>query len=106
MGVILYNRIVGRALQSIAVLGRLLRGVPENPPAQLDQAERQLLELIASGRTDKEIADMMALSEEEVKTRIRTTTSKLEATRRSQAIAYVSEWRMRHFKFTWTETSG
>lgn len=76
------------------VLERVCQGTAEDD-CQLTPQEQQILGLIADGNTNKEIASMMSLSDMTVKNHISTIWRKLEAIRRSQAAAYITEWRMR-----------
>ena len=79
-----------------SVLERVRRGNKEDDPlAQLTDQERRILELIADGLTNKEIADDVSLSDKTVKNYVSNILGKLEVSRRSQAAAYVAERRGR-----------
>lgn len=55
--------------------------------AALSPRERQVLNLVASGRTNREIAKMLGVGDETVKTLLSRTFVKLGARRRAQAVA-------------------
>jgi len=61
----------------------------------LTQLEEEILGLVASGKTNPEVAAMVSLSEEIVRHSVGDLLEKLEATRRSQAAAYMVAWRTR-----------
>ena len=61
-----------------------------NPDALTDQEER-ILGLIAEGKTNREIAEEVILSEKTVKNYVSTILSKLHLSRRAQAAAYVAK---------------
>lgn len=63
---------------------------PTSPPPELTAREREILEYLAAGSTDKEIAAQLALSLHTVKTHVRNILSKLHAINRRQA-AQVAE---------------
>ena len=63
--------------------------------AQLLPQERQILELIADGKTNKEIAEEVHLSDKTVKNYVSEILGKLEVARRAQAAAYLAERRAR-----------
>lgn len=56
--------------------------------ARLSIREERILELIADGRTNREIGRRLGLAEKTVKNYVSTILSKLEVTRRAQAAAY------------------
>ena len=58
--------------------------------AQLSEQERRILPLIAEGKTNREIAEVLALSEHTVKIYVSDLLSKLNCKRRSQAAAFVA----------------
>lgn len=68
------------------------RTVPANDPASstaaLSSQQHRVLALVAKGKTNKEIADALHLSDKTVKNYIRTIFQKLHVTRRSQAAAH------------------
>lgn len=78
------------------VLERLRRGNHEEDTfASLTGQEHRILELIADGRTNKEIADEVTLSDKTVKNYVSNILGKLEVTRRSQAAAMIAGRRAR-----------
>lgn len=79
-----------------SVLERVRRGNNEGDTlAQLTDQERRILELIADGCTNKEIADEVGLSDKTVKNYVSNILGKLEVSRRSQAAAYMADLRAR-----------
>ena len=68
--------------------GRRFRDAPEPPgPRSPTVREREILELLAGGRTDGQIADLLELSPATVQTHVRNAKSKLGARTRAQAVA-------------------
>jgi DNA-binding NarL/FixJ family response regulator len=63
---------------------------PGDPLAGLTAQERNILPLIADGRTNREIARSLALSEHTVKTYISNILQKLQMTRRSELSAFIT----------------
>ena len=61
-----------------------------DPLASLSAQERNILPLIAEGKTNREIAAALSLSENTVKTYISDVLQKLQATRRSELAAFVA----------------
>ena len=59
-----------------------------SPLAQLTDREREVLALVAEGKTNKEIGQALVLSEKTVKNYLSNIMEKLQVTRRSQAAAY------------------
>jgi two-component system response regulator DevR len=75
------------------VLERLRSRPPEpeaDPLAELTPQERRILQLIARGMTNKEIAGEVFLSEKTVKHYVSNILSKLGLSRRSEAAAYIA----------------
>jgi DNA-binding NarL/FixJ family response regulator len=62
--------------------------VAENKPAVLSAQQLRVLSLVATGKTNKEIAVEMNLSDHTVKNYFSNILDKLQLTRRSQAVAY------------------
>jgi DNA-binding NarL/FixJ family response regulator len=60
----------------------------EDPLAGLSPSERRLLELIAEGKTNRQIGEVMFLAEKTVKNYVSTLLAKLGMARRSEAAAY------------------
>jgi len=54
---------------------------------ELSERERQVLEYIANGRSNKEIGQMLYISEHTVKTHVKSILTKLDAMGRTEAIA-------------------
>lgn len=77
-----------------AVMGRLQRG-PEplagDRLASLSAQERRVISLVAEGKTNKEIAQDMGLSDKTVKNYFSNILDKLSLSRRSQAVAFYLE---------------
>jgi two-component system response regulator DevR len=74
---------------------RRLRGdEPEDPLlARLSKQERRILDYIAQGLTNREIAEAMFLAEKTVKNYVSNLLGKLEMNRRSEAAAYAARLR-------------
>ena len=62
--------------------------VPEQAEAHLSPREGEVLQLVAKGSTNKEIADSLFISENTVKTHLQNIMEKLHLANRSQAAAY------------------
>ncbi len=78
-----------------SVLERVRRGKEEDVLAQLTEREQKILELIAEGQTNREIAGQINLSDKTVKNYVSNILGKLEVSRRSQAAAFLAERRAR-----------
>lgn len=65
-------------------------GADDERLARLSEQERRILPLIAEGKTNREIAEVLALSEHTVKIYVSDLLSKLNCKRRSQAAAFVA----------------
>ncbi len=78
-----------------SVLERVRRGKEEDVLAQLTEQEHRILELIADGQTNREIAGQINLSDKTVKNYVSNILGKLEVSRRSQAAAFLAERRAR-----------
>jgi DNA-binding NarL/FixJ family response regulator len=76
------------------VLERVRRGTQEGL-GRLTRLEEEILGHVSSGKTNSEVAAAVFLSEEVVRSSVSTLLEKLEATRRSQAAAYMVAWRTR-----------
>ncbi len=89
----------GRSLLDPAVtagvLERVRRGKEDDKLAQLTDQEQRILDLVAQGKTNKEISQEVNLSDKTVKNYVSNILGKLEVARRSQAAAYVAERRSR-----------
>ncbi|PKB72740.1 MAG: hypothetical protein BZY75_05450 [SAR202 cluster bacterium Io17-Chloro-G7] len=78
------------------MLDRVRRGTDgDDKWAQLTEQGRRILELIAEGQANQEIAQQVNLSDKTVKNYFSNILGKLEVSRRSQAAAYVAERRVR-----------
>ena len=77
------------------VLERVRRGKEEDVFTQLTEQEQRILELIADGQTNREIAGQINLSDKTVKDYVSNILGKLEVSRRSQAAAFLAESRAR-----------
>ncbi len=77
------------------VLERVRRGKEDDPWSDLTTQEQRILELIAEGKTNKEISEVVNLSDKTVKNYVSNILGKLEVSRRSQAAAFVAERRVR-----------
>ena len=78
-----------------SVLERVRRGKEEDVMARLTEQEQKILELIAEGQTNREIASQIHLSDKTVKNYVSNILGKLEVSRRSQAAAFLAERRAR-----------
>ena len=74
-----------------SVLDRVRRGKEEDVLAQLTEQEQKILELIANGQTNREIAGQINLSDKTVKNYVSNILGKLEVSMRSQAAAFLAE---------------
>lgn len=73
----------------------LAAGGHKDPLAELSEQERRILGLIAEGKTNREIAGTVYLSEKTVKNYVSAILSKLGMERRAQAAAFLAEQRAR-----------
>ena len=76
-----------------SVLDRLRKGkhlMRDERLARLSPQEERILELVAAGRTNKEIGDEVRLAEKTVKNYVSSILSKLEVARRAEAAAYLA----------------
>jgi two-component system, NarL family, response regulator DevR len=77
-----------------AVVGWMQRQSPQpaqsSPMEGLSEQERKILPLIAEGKTNREIASQLFLSEHTVKTYVSNILRKLNLTRRSEAAAFIA----------------
>jgi two-component system response regulator DevR len=89
----------GRSLLHPVIAGKVLErirmGAEEDEQSKLTSVEQQIFELVTQGRTDKEIATEVSLTESLVRSHISTIHGKLEIVRRSQAAAFSVTWRTR-----------
>ena len=75
-------RLTGRVME------RLRRRETKEDPAGLTPQEQRILELIAEGRTNRQIAEVMILSEKTVKNYVSNLLAKLGMSRRTEAAVY------------------
>lgn len=74
------------AVRMVGVGMTLFESRPEPPPDRLSQRERDVIRLIASGATNREIADRLYLSPNTVKQHASALYRKLEARNRAEAV--------------------
>jgi DNA-binding NarL/FixJ family response regulator len=73
------------------LFSRLRGGAPSDPLlSKLSEQERKILDLIAAGKTNRQIAEDMFLAEKTVKNYVSNLLGKLGMERRSEAAAYVA----------------
>ena len=75
------------------LLDRLRRGknlLKDEKLARLSAQEERILEMIAEGKTNREIGDKLHLAEKTVKNYVTSILSKLEVARRAEAAAYLA----------------
>jgi two-component system response regulator DevR len=85
----------GQSLLDPAVTGRVLERLRKGPEederlAQLSPQERNILQLIADGLTNRQIADQIHLAEKTVKNYVSNILTKLGMERRPQAAVYAA----------------
>jgi DNA-binding NarL/FixJ family response regulator len=90
----------GRSLLDPAITGKVLERVrkgPEEDPgmASLTDQERKVLGHVAEGKTNREIGEIMFLSEKTVKNYVSRILDKLGLARRAEAAAYMAKRRPR-----------
>jgi len=92
----------GESLLDPAVTQRVLeqlrsgRSKKDDDLALLSEQERKILDLIAEGKTNKEIAQEIYLSDKTVKNYVSSILSKLSLHRRSEAAAFIARRRSQH----------
>ena len=74
---------------------RIATGTYTDEMAQLPQQEQKILLLVAEGKTNKEIASEVFLSDKTVKNYVSSILSKLNLERRAQAAAFVARHRLK-----------
>ena len=72
-------------LQLDPAVARRLMGAPEGPGARLTEREREILRLVAAGRSNKEIAAELVVSERTARTHVSNILRKLGLASRTQA---------------------
>lgn len=90
-GSLLDPAVADRALQRIRAVAAGERTPEERQLETLTEQERRILPLIAEGKTNKEIANELILSDKTVKNYVSSILSKLGLTRRSQAAAFAAK---------------
>jgi len=89
------------------VLTRLRKGPDEDPRlASLTPQERRILDLIAEGKTNRQIADTLYLAEKTVKNYVSNVLSKLGMERRTQAATYAARLDERTHRSSRDDASG
>jgi len=91
----------GRSLLDPTVTGKVLervrKGTNEDPGlASLTEQERKVLEHVAEGKTNREIGQIMFLSEKTVKNYVSRILDKLGLARRAEAAAYMAKRKPRY----------
>ena len=91
----------GRSLLDPTITGKVLERVrkgPEEDPgmASLTDQERKVLEHVAEGKTNREIGEIMFLSEKTVKNYVSRILDKLGLARRAEAAAYMAKRRPKY----------
>jgi two-component system response regulator DevR len=77
------------------LVSRIATGTYTDEMAQLTQQEQKILLLVAEGKTNKEIASEVFLSDKTVKNYVSSILSKLNLERRAQAAAFVARHRLK-----------
>lgn len=88
----------GRSLLDPTITGKVLERVRKGPDedpglASLTDQERKVLEHVAEGKTNREIGEIMFLSEKTVKNYVSRILDKLGLARRAEAAAYMAKRR-------------
>src|SRR5260221_292331 len=78
------------AEDDLEVVGELRTKPAEEELGALTEQERRILELIAEGRTNRQIADEIYLAEKTVKNYVSNLLAKLGMSRRTEAAAYAA----------------
>ena len=82
---------ISRAMASkiLGEFGRRMKAPqPEDPAAKLTPREREVLQLLTQGNTNKEIANTLCISENTVKNHLKNILAKLHLQNRVQAVAF------------------
>ena len=96
-----------RRIGGIRVLERLRAGPREDPRlASLTVQERNVLDLIAEGQTNRQIAASLYLAEKTVKNYVSSLLSKLGMERRTQAATYAARLDERSAQAIRTDSTG
>ena len=88
-GLLIATTLGGNAEDNIVGMQMVRHGstAAEDPLTTLSPQERRVLELIAGGRTNKEVGVALGLTEKTVKNYLANVFAKLDVSRRSQAVA-------------------
>jgi DNA-binding NarL/FixJ family response regulator len=86
---LIYPSVARRVLDEFGRLRATVMAGEDEGYGDLTPREREVLKLVASGRSNKEIGAQLGISERTVKTHISNIFSKLELTDRTQAVLYV-----------------
>jgi len=86
-GSLLDPAVTGKVLERVR---RLARGEEPDEMASLTPQERRILALVAEGRTNREIAPLVFLSDKTVKNYVSSILAKLDLHHRAQAASYVA----------------
>ncbi len=86
---LIYPSVARRVLDEFGRLRATVTAGEDEGYGDLTPREREVLKLVASGRSNKEIGAQLGISERTVKTHISNIFSKLELTDRTQAVLYV-----------------
>lgn len=78
----------GLALKILNEFTRLARGGAEKDESELTEREREVLQLVAEGATNREVAERLYLSEHTVKFHMRNILGKLHTRTRAEAVAH------------------
>ncbi len=78
----------GLALKILNEFTRLARGGAEKAESELTEREREVLQLVAEGETNREVAERLYLSEHTVKFHMRNILGKLHTRNRAEAVAH------------------
>lgn len=97
----------GRSLLDPAAAGRLLEAFRDlksehEAGERLTEQERRVLDLIAEGKTNREIGEALHLTEKTVKNYVSSILSKLQMKRRAEAAAYAARHRAGRPADRWT----
>ena len=90
-GSLLDPAVTQKVLERVRTLGS---GGPDDVLASLSEQEQKILLLIADGKTNKEIAEEIFLSDKTVKNYVSSILSKLNLRRRSEAAAFIARKRL------------
>ena len=83
------------SLDAAQHLGQLAHSSGDERLARLTKQEERVLELVADGKTNQQIGDVLHLSQRTVKNYVSEILEKLKVVRRAQAAAYLAERRQR-----------